>query len=51
MLDKNLHFVSFFVTHDVHEVPGQFYFYMDGLKALVDKSEQNYPGSEIKDNW
>ncbi|MBX7087754.1 MAG: endoflagellar filament sheath protein [Leptospirales bacterium] len=51
LLDKNLHFVSLFVTSDVHEVPGQFYFYVDGLKALVDKSENAYPGSEVKDNW
>jgi hypothetical protein len=51
MLDKNLHFVSLFVTSDVHEVPGEFYFYVDGLKVMVDKSEQAYPGTEIKDNW
>jgi hypothetical protein len=51
LLDKNLHFVSLFVTSDTHEVPGTFYFYVDGLKALVDRSELNYPGSEIKDNW
>ena len=51
LLDKNLHFVSLFVTSDVHEVPGTFYFYMDGLKVLVDRSELTYPGSEIKDNW
>lgn len=51
LLDKNLHFVSLYVTSDVHEVPGQFYFYLDGLKAMVDKSENSYPGSEIKDNW
>lgn len=51
LLDKNMHFVSFFVTSDTHEVPGEFYFYVDGLKALVDQSELVYPGSEIKDNW
>lgn len=51
MLDKNLHFVSLFVTSDHHEVGGTFYFYVDGLKALVDRSEQRYPGSEILDNW
>ena len=51
LLDKNLHFVSLFVTSDVHEVPGTFYFYIDGLKVLVDRSELTYPGSEIKDNW
>ncbi len=51
LLDKNLHFVSLFVTSDKHEVPGTFYFYVDGLKTMVDRSELNYPGSEIKDNW
>ena len=51
MLDKNLHFVSLFVTSDVHEVPGTFYFYVDQLNVLVDKSEAEYPGSEVKDNW
>ena len=51
LLDKNLHFVSLFVTHDIHEVPGTFYFYVDSLKVLVDRSEAEYPGSEIKDNW
>lgn len=51
LLDKNLHFVGLFVTSDVHEVGGTFYFYVDGLKVLRDTSEQNYPGSEIKDNW
>lgn len=50
-LDKNLHFVSLFVESDVHEVGGSYYFYVDGLKTLVDRSEQQYPGSEIKDNW
>jgi len=51
MLDKNLHFVSLYVTSDVHEVGGSFYFYVDGLQVLRDESEQQYPGSEIKDNW
>lgn len=51
MLDKNLHFVSLFVTSDVHEAPGQFYFYVDTLRVLVDRSEADYPGSEVKDNW
>lgn len=51
LLDKNLQFLSIFVVSDVHEVGGEFYFYVDGLKALVDKSELVYPGSEIKDNW
>ncbi len=51
MIDKNLHFVSLYVTSDVHEVPGTFYFYMDNLNVLVDRTESVYPGSEIKDNW
>jgi hypothetical protein len=51
MLDKNLHFMSLFVVSDNHEVGGTFYFYVDNLKALIDRAEQNYPGSEIKDNW
>jgi len=51
LIDKNLQFISIFVVSDVHEVGGEFYFYVDGLKALVDKSELVYPGSEIKDNW
>ena len=38
-------------TSDVHEVPGTFYFYVDNLKVLVDRSEVEYPGSEVKDNW
>ncbi len=51
LLDKNLHFVSLFVTSDVHEVGGDFYFYVDDLEIQVDRSEAKYPGSEIKDNW
>lgn len=51
LLDKNLHFVSLFVTSDHHEVPGTFYFYVDDLKVLVDRGELSYPGSEIRDNW
>lgn len=51
LLDKNLHFVSLFVVSDDHEVGGTFYFYVDNLKVLIDRSEANYPGSEIKDNW
>lgn len=51
LIDKNLHFLSVFVVSDTHEVGGEFYFYIDGLKALVDRSELVYPGSEIKDNW
>jgi hypothetical protein len=51
LLDKNLHFVSLFVTSDVHEVGGDFYFYVDDLELRTDRSEAKYPGSEIKDNW
>ncbi|WCL48651.1 flagellar filament outer layer protein FlaA2 [Leptospira sp. GIMC2001] len=51
LLDKNLHFVSLFVTSDVHEVGGDFYFYVDDLEIRTDRSEAKYPGSEIKDNW
>ncbi len=51
LIDKNMHFLSIFVVSDPHEVGGEFYFYVDGLKALVDRSELVYPGSEIKDNW
>ncbi|TGN11698.1 flagellar filament outer layer protein FlaA2 [Leptospira ilyithenensis] len=51
LLDKNLHFVSLFVTSDVHEVAGDFYFYVDDLQVRTDRSEAKYPGSEIKDNW
>ncbi len=51
LIDKNLHFLSVFVVSDTHEVGGEFYFYIDGLKALVDRAELVYPGSEIKDNW
>lgn len=51
LLDKNLHFVSLFVLSDVHEVAGDFYFYVDDLQVRTDRSESKYPGSEIKDNW
>lgn len=51
LLDKNLHFVSLFVTSDNHEVAGDFYFYVDDLQVRADRSESKYPGSEIKDNW
>ncbi|MBE8259305.1 endoflagellar filament sheath protein, partial [Leptospira borgpetersenii serovar Ballum] len=51
LLDKNLHFVSLFVVSDVHEVGGQFYFYVDDLEVRADESDAKYPGSEIKDNW
>jgi hypothetical protein len=49
--DKNLHFVSLYVTSDTHEVGGDFYFYVDDLEVRTDKSEMIYPGYEIKDNW
>ena len=51
MIDKNLQFVSLFVNSDTHEIPGDFYFYVDNLKVLVDQSETDYPGAEIRDNW
>lgn len=51
LLGRNLHFVSLFVVSDHHEPRGVFYFYVDGLKALIDRAEQDYPGSEIKDSW
>lgn len=49
--DKNLHFVSLFVTSDTHEVGGDFYFYLDDLVVFTDKTDIIYPGYEIKDNW
>jgi len=51
LLDKNIRFVSLFVTSDVHEVGGEFYFYVDDLEVRTDKQESVYPGFEIKDNW
>ena len=51
MVDKKLHFVSLFVVSDVHEVPGEFYFYVDNLNIKTDISEADYPGSQIKDTW
>jgi Flagellar filament outer layer protein Flaa len=51
LLDKNIHFVSLFVASDVHEVGGDFYFYMDDLEVRTDRQESIYPGFEIKDNW
>ncbi len=51
LLNRHLHFVSLFVVSDYHEPKGGFYFYVDGLKALVDRGEGEYPGSEIRDNW
>ena len=50
ILDKNLHFVSFFVESDKFEIPGTFYFYMDQFRIITDLSE--FTGDEsIKDTW
>ena len=50
MLDKNLHFVSFFVESDRFEIPGSFYFYLDQFRVITDLSE--FSGDEtIKDTW
>jgi len=50
LLDKNLHFVSFFVESDLYEVPGTFYFYLDQFRVVTDLSE--FTGDEsIKDTW
>ncbi|MCP4131646.1 MAG: endoflagellar filament sheath protein [bacterium] len=50
VLDKNLHFVSFFVESDKFEIPGAFYFYMDQFRVVTDLSE--FTGDEtIKDTW
>jgi len=50
LLDKNLHFVSFFVECDKFEVPGTFYFYLDQFRIITDLSE--FTGDEtIKDTW
>ncbi len=50
MLDKNLHFVSFFVESDTFEVPGTFYFYVDNFRVITDLSE--FTGDVyIKDTW
>lgn len=51
LLDRNLRFVSLFVVSDYHEVQGEFYFYLDELTMKVDKTEMEYPGSEITDTW
>ncbi len=51
LFDRNLHFVSLYVMADYHEPRGNFYFYIDGLKVLVDRGEPKYPGSEIEDSW
>ncbi|PKL36195.1 MAG: endoflagellar filament sheath protein [Spirochaetae bacterium HGW-Spirochaetae-1] len=50
LLDKNLHFVSFYVECDKFEVPGTFYFYLDQFRIITDLSE--FTGDEtIKDTW
>jgi hypothetical protein len=50
MLDKNLHFVSFFVESDKFEIPGTFYFYLDNFRIITDLSE--FTGDPtIRDNW
>lgn len=50
LLDKNLHFVSFYVESDEFEAPGTFYFYADNLRVVTDLSE--FTGdSTIKDTW
>jgi hypothetical protein len=50
MLDKNLHFVSFFIVSDLYEVPGTFYAYFDQLRVTTDLSE--FTGDDfIKDTW
>lgn len=50
MLDKNLHFVSFFVESDRFEAPGTYYFYLDNFRIVTDLSE--FTGDTlIKDTW
>jgi hypothetical protein len=50
MLDKNLHFVSFFVESDRWEIPGTYYFYLDNFRIITDLSE--YTGDiQIRDTW
>lgn len=50
MLDKNLHFVSFFVESDNFEMPGTFYVYLDNFRIITDLSE--FTGDQyIKDTW
>ncbi len=50
LLDKNLHFVSFYILSDKFEVPGVFYSYFDQFRVITDLSE--FTGDEtIKDTW
>jgi hypothetical protein len=51
LLDKNLHFVSFFVVSDRFETPGVFYFYLDNFSIVTDMAENEYDGSQILDTW
>ena len=51
LLDKHLKVVSLYVESDKLEVGGQFYFYLDQLTMKIDRTAQNYPGSQIKDLW
>ena len=51
LFDKNLKVVSLYVESDKLEVGGEFYFYLDQLTMKVDRTGQNYPGSQIKDLW
>ena len=50
VMDRNLHFVSFFVEHDIYEPPGPFYFYLDQFRVVTDLSELSGDDT-IKDNW
>lgn len=50
LLDKNLHFVSFFIESDRYEVPGTFYCYLDNFRIVTDLTE--FTGdTSIKDTW
>ena len=50
LLDKNLHFVSFFVESDRFEPVGTFYFYLDNFRIVTDLTE--YTGDpSIRDTW
>ena len=51
LFNKNLKFVSLFVESDKHEPRGTYYFYFDQLSMKIDKTEESYPGSQLKDLW
>ncbi len=51
LLDKNLHFVSFYVVSDQFDSPGTFYFYLDNFSIMTDTAENQYDGSEVLDTW